>query len=274
MTRRSPKTDVLRALFARSGNRCAFPGCVAALINEHNQLIGQVCHIEAAERGGERFNPLQTDEDRRVYSNLFLLCYAHHVETNDINTYTVQSLREMKAAHERAFEEYPYKIDESLLYKVAFEMEKYWSRVEGLHRNHHLVPELAIEIDVNASYEELSQRAQALANDVLELRNFVLESEDSVYPDLEALIEALGLPNSVLDEHRERTRSFEFRNWEVLNIGFTNTITKLQVTLAHMEIKYLEKFLKLNPHDSRARARMETLKLEFEELATSEGYAD
>ena len=62
MPRLSPRAEVLRALFARSGNRCAFPGCNAVLVNERNQFVANVCHIEAAEEGGERFNPLQSDE--------------------------------------------------------------------------------------------------------------------------------------------------------------------------------------------------------------------
>ncbi|WP_172953346.1 hypothetical protein [Klebsiella pneumoniae] len=43
------------------------------LINSYGQYVGNVCHIEAAEVGGERYNKSQTDEDRRAYSNLILL---------------------------------------------------------------------------------------------------------------------------------------------------------------------------------------------------------
>jgi hypothetical protein len=139
MGRLSPKADVLRALFARSGNRCAFPGCTSSLINERNQFIAQVCHIEAAEEGGERFNPRQTDEERRQYENLLILCYPHHVETNDVDAYPAQMLLEIKATHEQNFEKNPFKIDESVLYKIALEMEQYWSRVAVLHRDHHVV---------------------------------------------------------------------------------------------------------------------------------------
>jgi hypothetical protein len=85
MTRLTPKSEVIRALFARSGNQCAFPGCAQLLVNHKNQLIGQVCHIEAATPGGERYNQRQTDEERRDYNNLLLLCYPHHVETNDVD---------------------------------------------------------------------------------------------------------------------------------------------------------------------------------------------
>ena len=51
MSRLAPKIDVLKALFARSGNQCAFPGCTQPLMNEKNKFIAQVCHIEAAMRG-------------------------------------------------------------------------------------------------------------------------------------------------------------------------------------------------------------------------------
>ena len=39
MTRLTPKQETLRALFAKSGNQCAFPGCNHHIINGKNQLI-------------------------------------------------------------------------------------------------------------------------------------------------------------------------------------------------------------------------------------------
>jgi hypothetical protein len=60
-------------------------------------FIGQLCHIEAAEEGGERFNPSMTNDERRAVANLMLMCYPHHVKTNDVNTYTVDVLRKMKS---------------------------------------------------------------------------------------------------------------------------------------------------------------------------------
>lgn len=95
-----PTKDVLRALFARSGNRCAFPGCDHPLIDERDKFVAQICHIEAAAEGGERFNPNQTNEERRGYQNLVLFCYQHHVTTNDVTEFTVAKLREIKNSHE------------------------------------------------------------------------------------------------------------------------------------------------------------------------------
>lgn len=274
MARLPIKTDVLRALFARSGNQCAFPGCTAALVNEKNQFIAQVCHIEAAEAGGERFNAGKTDEQRRQYENLILLCYPHHIETDDVKTFPVERLREIKVAHEATFEKNSFKIDESLLYKISQEMEEYWSKVEDLHSNHHIVSDLAIEIDAKATYFELMAQARTLLDDVLRLRDMVINSDDALYSDLLAVIESLGLQPSSLDAHQDKVRPFQVRNWEVLNLGFTNTIAILSAALTQMEIKYLEEYLKLNSHDASAKEKMKSLKAEFEVIATSAGYAD
>lgn len=109
---------------------------------------------------------------------------------------------------------------------------------------------------------------------MLQLRNFLIQSDEALVQDLVALLNELGISESVLESHRERTRPFHARNWEVLNLGLTNTVTKLHVALSQMEIKYLEEFVKLNPNDSSARLRLEMLKVEFETLATSAGYVD
>lgn len=273
MSRLGPKSDVVRALFARSGNRCAFLGCIAPLINDRNQFIAQVCHIEAAEAGGERYNPGQSDEDRRGYANLLILCYPHHVETDDVTRYSVQALKEMKARHEQLFERSPFKIDESLLNRIVGEMDQYWSRVEELHKNH-IVPDLAIEIDARAKFVDLSAAARNVVQDIHRLQDMLLESEDGLVPDVQALLAAVGLPPETLEQHPDQLRRFQIRNWEVLNLGLTNTVGKLEVLLTQMELKYLELFLQINPHDKIARLRLDSLKQDFEKMATSAGYAD
>ena len=54
------------------------------MIDDDGTFVGQVCHIEAAEKGGERFNEKQTNEERRNFANLMLMCYDHHRVTNDV----------------------------------------------------------------------------------------------------------------------------------------------------------------------------------------------
>lgn len=101
--RLSPSKGTLNLLFARSGNCCAFPGCTHALIDEEDQFIAQVCHIEAALPGGERYNELSDNESRRKPENLLLLCYQHHIKTNNVERYPVEALRRMKSEHEARF---------------------------------------------------------------------------------------------------------------------------------------------------------------------------
>lgn len=101
--RLKPTAEVLRELYLKSGNQCAFPGCYEAMVDDMGNFIGQVCHIEAAEEGGERFNPYMTNEDRRAYDNLMLMCYKHHITTNDVEEYTVSKLKQMKMEHEAKF---------------------------------------------------------------------------------------------------------------------------------------------------------------------------
>lgn len=110
MARLAPKQSVVRRLFALSGNQCAFPDCKDEMIDEEGEFIGQICHIEAAEIGGERFNENQSDEDRRSFKNLLLLCYRHHVKTNDVMRYPTSTLAKIKEDHEKKFLQDQYEL--------------------------------------------------------------------------------------------------------------------------------------------------------------------
>lgn len=112
--RLTPLPETLRELFLKSGNCCAYPGCQRLMMNHDGIFIGQVCHIEAAEDGGERFNPGQTNEQRRNFSNLLLMCYEHHTITNDVAKYAVALLQRMKANHEAKFTDVAKAIEDSI----------------------------------------------------------------------------------------------------------------------------------------------------------------
>jgi hypothetical protein len=83
-------------------------------MNAEGNFIAQICHIEAADEGGERFNKDQTNEDRRAFGNLMLLCYPHHVVTNNVDIYTVAAMQEMKKKHEAKFADIVSKIRASI----------------------------------------------------------------------------------------------------------------------------------------------------------------
>jgi hypothetical protein len=101
--RLAPKPSVLRELYLKSGNFCAFKDCNQVMVDHEGDFVGEVCHIEAAEAGGQRFNPDNTNEQNREISNLMLLCATHHKKTNNVRKFTVDVLRNMKAEHEGRF---------------------------------------------------------------------------------------------------------------------------------------------------------------------------
>lgn len=101
--RLAPTGPTLRELFLKSGNICAFPGCGDLMMDTEGTFVGQVCHIEAAEDGGERFNEAMSNDDRRHVSNLILMCYGHHQKTNDVSAFPTPKLKQIKHDHEKRF---------------------------------------------------------------------------------------------------------------------------------------------------------------------------
>jgi hypothetical protein len=96
----APSKAVIKRLFARSGNRCAFPNCTVE-IAQGDALIGEMCHIKAASPNGPRYDPQQKPAGRHGYDNIILLCANHHtVIDGDEETYTVDCLVRMKTDHE------------------------------------------------------------------------------------------------------------------------------------------------------------------------------
>lgn len=101
----------LKRFYGRSGNCCAYPDCPYSLIYAEGNL-SDICHIEALNPGGPRYNddPDVTDKDRNDHTNLILLCKNHHHIIDEKDTegkplYRTVELKAMKQAHEDKIEE-------------------------------------------------------------------------------------------------------------------------------------------------------------------------
>jgi hypothetical protein len=102
--RLTPAFNVARDLYLRSGNRCAYPGCAQPLMTSDGVLVGEIAHIEAAMPDGPRFREEMSNEDRRAFTNLLLVCGTHHtIIDGDTATWTVERLKELKTAHEAVY---------------------------------------------------------------------------------------------------------------------------------------------------------------------------
>ena len=92
-------TDVVKKkLFSIAVNQCYFPGCIEQIYNcENDVLLGEICHIEAKNPSGPRYNPNCTEESLDSFENLILLCPNHHtlIDKNE-DEFNVEKLQKIE----------------------------------------------------------------------------------------------------------------------------------------------------------------------------------
>ncbi len=131
MARLPPTPATVKRLFALSGNLCAFPGCFHKIVDSAGAILGQICHIEAAEEGGQRYNENSTDEYRRSFDNLVLFCANHHITTNDVSIYPTPKLTEIKKAHETKFHSQSFAGSDEIIEQLINNYMKQENKNEG-----------------------------------------------------------------------------------------------------------------------------------------------
>ncbi|MDN3683128.1 hypothetical protein QWZ04_22735 [Vibrio tapetis subsp. quintayensis] len=267
MARLAPKVETIRALFARSGNQCAFPGCTHPMVNLKQKFVGQICHIEAAMPQGERYSSEQSDEERRSYDNLVLLCYQHHIETDDTNEYTIEKLKQIKLCHESNFLKSDFKINESELYKLTAEMEQYWSHVERLNSTEHAMEELAFGITTQNDYKLLFSNVINSVDRIEELLERLQASNESLDSDFYTFIEKHDVNSTAFKEIPYSVSPFCLRSWEDFALSKPNNLMQIRIDLLAIEVSYLELYLKTNSNDLAARETLELAKIKLADLA-------
>ena len=93
--------NTAKRLYGLSGNVCANPNCRKRLIDDSGNQIGEIAHIAAASPDGPRYDSSMTDDERRAFDNLILLCEdCNKLVDNNPKEYPAKLLREWKAKHE------------------------------------------------------------------------------------------------------------------------------------------------------------------------------
>jgi len=107
--RKNLPSAMLAALWTVSNGHCYAPGCTIPVVLEVRpgvyQKNAQVAHIYGVKPKGPRFRPDMPARERDSFSNLLLLCLAHHEEVDGKDAesrYTPETLRQWKAQHEGA----------------------------------------------------------------------------------------------------------------------------------------------------------------------------
>lgn len=274
MARIAPTRETLIALFAKSGNVCAFPGCTHELVTSRNIFVGQICHIEAANPGGQRFNPSSTDEQRRLFENLLLLCYRHHKETDDIAAYDANALHTIKHQHESQHGEKPFKVNESFLHRLESEMQSYWDEIAIANTELHVVPEFAVRLHVGLPATQQFVEIDAAVDRLAELLGYFAETDASLNDEIRLHLKSLGYDLAAFDEVPYFENPFFHRNWEMHALAANNAHTDLVVAIKQAEVRFIEEYIKIHHNESDALATLEAAKKELHVMAVSAGYAD
>jgi len=101
---RQYKPSTVRRLDTLSRNNCYEPNCKKQLIGSDGKtIVSKICHIKAASENGPRYDKSMTDDERRDFKNLILLCDEHHAiidNKENEKVYTVELLNQWKQNHE------------------------------------------------------------------------------------------------------------------------------------------------------------------------------
>lgn len=239
---RKISTDNLKLLLARSGNQCAFSDCIHPVFDDNNLFIAQLCHIEAVSPKGQRYNPNKTDQEINSYDNLLFLCYRHHKVTDNVDLYPVEKLKEIKNNHEAKFKEASYDYPKEVLKNLETEIENFWIQIDKLHFEH-IIPELSVPINTKS--------------DILTLISEVNE-----------FLGHLNEVNFVLMRDCKRT------HFEYVCIAMPNLLTRINVAIDQIEIKYLEEQILKKPDSKELKDKLEEVRNNFENIAKYAGLAD
>ncbi len=101
-----PTPSTVKRLFAACGNRCAFPKCKTLIRDPaNNAFVGKMCHIHGEKPSAARYLASQTEDERRGYDNLIVMCSTCHDIIDDKENeelYPAETLRVWKMKQEKA----------------------------------------------------------------------------------------------------------------------------------------------------------------------------
>jgi len=256
MSRKAPRSATLKLLYARSGNECAFPGCNHPIFSDNGVYIAQLCHIESAENGGERYNEKQTDEERNSFSNLLFMCHRHHKETNNTLEYTGERLKQIKKDHEKNFTEQGKEASAEMIRQILFEINYFWKK-QTIKK--FKVDELIMHIKTIENYCDMMADS---------------DSEEVLEKDLVKLLTFASLDFRKVNEVPYFKNPFVGRNWEIHNIGRPNYFAHLKMCINQLKVIVFEELYKCDPENQELQKQLDISRTNFEEIYDNTYYVD
>lgn len=269
--RKPPSAEAYKILYVRSGNECAFPECKHPIFNDDDGLyIAQLCHIKAANTGGQRYDKHQTDEQRRATENLLFMCHRHHKETDSLKE---DELFEIKQNHESQFTELGKQLSFEMLEQITKESSYYWSRQKEKKFE---LEDLKMKTNFNFSESELYNEIVEIINSIYYCSKAcsLSDSSETLESDLKSLFKKAGLDYSKIEQIPYYENPFASRNWEYHNISLPNHFTNLTMKLFQLRVKTFETLVKMNPQNKELKIELEQFRKEFGNLFDNSFHVD
>ncbi|HAT49725.1 MAG: hypothetical protein HQL07_06845 [Nitrospirae bacterium] len=273
MARKALTMETVRKLFALSGNQCAFPGCDHPLVDD-GDYVAEVCHIEAANIGGQRYNPNMTDDERRSPANLLVLCHRHHKKTDRLHLYTVEKLKRIKEEHERQFVGKPFSVSEKLIKDAIYEELFFWDDVTQINKSAMDEFDLIMPVDAELSFLDLLNEAIKCQDDLIAIIGDNANTFNLLHDDIGFFLEKIGYDREKYDSVKYYENPFCNVQWEMLNIGSPNIYRRLMTIILQIKIHYLFLKLKANPTDESVLIALKTAQDEIKERAKNVACVD
>lgn len=237
--------EVMRLLYAHSGNRCAYPDCTNPIFEDDGQLTGECCHIKAYSPGGPRYDVSQTDEERNGVDNLVLMCSRHHaiVDKNE-DRYTVEVLQEYKRNHEERYSAETLRLTEEQLRYLQISSESFWKRIDEIDHNDEIWGDLKIMVEADKPTKDLLIDVEQQL-DWIE-QTFVTLSEDdaTLAQRIGEYLVQIGVDATEYDRQLETPpygNPFLEPHGEILALGSHNVMCELRMLYLQLVVRALER---------------------------------
>jgi len=247
MKRKSIPLKTVKALYAKSGNCCAYKGCVAELV-DGEIVYATICHIEAYSPDGPRFNHALNIDERNEYSNLMILCLKHSkmIDVN-VENHPVELLKKMKCEHE------------ALSTNQTKSSDK--------------VIKLLIE-ESNIFHEKVNLISNTLNRDRMFAVPYsgdltLLERTDSIRSSVETVFESYRKTSENGDIYTLKDNGF---SWEMSVLGTINHSHQINLHLLSIETDYLQS--KIDTLDSESYNLLQKKRRELIEIINDQEVAD
>ena len=235
--------EVMRLLYAHSGNRCAYPDCTNPIFEDDGQLTGECCHIKAFSPGGPRYDASQTDEERNGVDNLMLMCSRHHaIVDKNVDRYTVEVLQEYKQMHEEKYSAETLRLTEEQLRYLQMSSDNFWKRIERIDQEEEDLADLKMKVEASESIEDLLEDVKNEIYAINDIIDDIISADYKLIDNIKDILVEYKIDLGEFDRQLESRGSSDLarHNWEYNNLAVPNILARLKMQYLQLAVKLLE----------------------------------